>query len=114
LLLHDDTGELYDNEPFWGRWLKGAGVTDVDANKGPHFSHAVLAFEAAIDGVGVLASMPVLGADDIASGRLVAPFDLIVKLPGGYYMACGEHADERPAVAAFREWLRGEAARPTA
>ena len=112
LLLHDDTGELYDNEPFWGRWLHAAGVSDVDANKGPHFSHAVLAFEAAIDAVGVLTSLPVLAAEDIASGKLVAPFDLAVKLPDGYYMACSEHADERPAVAVFRVWLRGEAARP--
>ena len=111
LLLHDDTGALYDNEPFWGLWLKAAGVHDVDANKGPHFSHAVLAFEAAIDAVGVLASMPVLAAEDISSGKLVAPFDLKVALPDGYYMACGEHADERPAVAAFRHWLREEAAR---
>jgi LysR family glycine cleavage system transcriptional activator len=111
LLLHDDTGELYDNEAFWGLWLHAAGVTDVDANKGPHFSHAVLAFEAAIDAVGVLASMPVLAAEDIASGKLVAPFDLVVKLPDSYYMAAGEHADERPAVAAFRGWLRAEAAR---
>ena len=114
LLLHDDTGELYDNDAFWGVWLNAAGVTDVDANKGPHFSHAVLAFEAAIDAVGVLASMPVLAAEDIASGKLVAPFDLVVKLPDGYYMACGERADERPAVAAFRGWLRDEAARAAA
>lgn len=111
LLLHDDTGELYDNEPFWGLWLHEAGITDVDSNKGPHFSHAVLAFEAAIDAVGVLASMPVLAAEDIASGKLVAPFALNVSLPDGYYMASNEHADDRPAVAAFRAWLRDEAAR---
>ncbi len=111
LLLHDDTGELYDNAAFWGVWLEAAGVTDVDAHKGPHFSHAVLAFEAAIDAVGVLASMPVLAAEDIASGKLVAPFDLVVKLPDGYYMAAGAHADDRPAVAAFRGWLREEATR---
>ena len=114
LLLHDDTGQLYDNEPFWGRWLHAAGVTDIEINKGPHFSHAVLAFEAAIDAVGVLASMPALAAEDLASGKLVAPFDLVVKLPDGYYMACGEHADDRPAVAAFRGWLREEAARLSA
>jgi LysR family glycine cleavage system transcriptional activator len=114
LLLHDDTGELYDNAAFWGLWLNAAGVTDVDANKGPHFSHAVLAFEAAIDAVGVLASMPVLAAEDIASGKLVAPFDIVIKLPDAYYMATSDHASERPAVAAFCGWLREEAARLTA
>jgi LysR family glycine cleavage system transcriptional activator len=111
LLLHDDTGELYGTESFWGLWLHAAGVSDVDVHKGPHFSHAVLAFEAAIDAVGVLASMPELAAEDIASGKLVKPFDLVLKLPDAYYMASSEHADERPAVAAFRGWLREEAAR---
>ena len=114
LLLHDDTGELYDNEPFWGLWLQAAGVSDVDGNKGPHFSHAVLAFEAAIDAMGVLASMPVLAAEDIAASKLVVPFDLAVTLPDAYYMGAREHADERPAVAAFRAWMRAEAARPAA
>ena len=114
LLLHDDTGALFDNEPYWARWLRAAGVTDVDANKGPHFSHAVLAFEAAVDAVGVVASMPVLAAEDITAGKLVVPFDLAVHLPDVYYMACNEHADERPAVAAFRGWLREEAARQNA
>src|SRR5690349_1223554 len=51
MLLHDDTGDLYDNEPFWDVWLREAGVTGVDSRRGPHFSHAVLAFEAAIDAV---------------------------------------------------------------
>lgn len=111
LLLHDDTGELYDNEPFWGLWLREAGVTGIDIHKGPHFSHAVLAFEAAIDAVGVLATMPVLAAEDIASGKLVTPFELAVRLPDGYYIASGERANERPAVRAFLGWLRQEAAR---
>ena len=111
LLLHDDTGELYDNAAFWGVWLKAAGVSGVDAHKGPHFSHAVLAFEAAIEGLGVLVSMPVLAGEDFTVGKLVKPFDLSVKLPDGYYMACHAHADERAAVKVFRAWLRAEAAR---
>jgi len=111
LLLHDDTGQLYDNEAFWAVWLAAAGVTDVDVNKGPHFSHAVLAFEAAIDSVGILASMPVLAGEEIASGRLVKPFDLSVKLPDSYYMVSAEHSEQRPAVVAFLQWLRDEAAR---
>jgi LysR family glycine cleavage system transcriptional activator len=111
MLLHDDTGDLYDNEPFWDVWLREAGVTGVDAHRGPHFSHAVLAFEAAIDAVGVVASMPVLAAEDIAAGRLVVPFDLHVPLASAYYLVCQESASARPAVALFREWLLEEAGR---
>lgn len=111
MLLHDDTGDLYDNEPFWGVWLREAGVEGVDWHRGPHFSHAVLAFEAAIDAVGVVATMPVLAAEDIASGRLVAPFELRVPLASSYFLVCHESASTRPAVALFRDWLLEEAAR---
>jgi LysR family transcriptional regulator, glycine cleavage system transcriptional activator len=111
MLLHDDTGDLYDNEPFWDVWLREAGVTGVDSRRGPHFSHAVLAFEAAIDAVGLVASMPVLAAEDIAAGRLLVPFDLRVPLASSYFLVCHESASARPAVALFREWLLEEATR---
>ncbi len=111
MLVHDDTGDLYDNEPFWDVWLEAAGVKGVDARRGPHFSHAVLAFEAAIDAVGVVATMPVLAAEDIAAGRLIAPFDLHVPLDSAYYLVCHESASTRPAVSLFRDWLQEEATR---
>jgi LysR family glycine cleavage system transcriptional activator len=113
MLLHDDTGDLYDNEPFWDVWLRAADVSGVDARRGPHFSHAVLAFEAAIDAVGVVATMPVLAAEDMAAGRLIAPFDLHVPLASAYYLVCQESASSRPAVLLFRDWLLDEAARDT-
>lgn len=114
LLLHDDTGDLYDGEPFWDVWLKAANVSGINARRGPHFSHAVLAFEAAMDGIGVLATMPVLAAEDIAAGRLVTPFELRVPLASAYYLVCEENAATRPAVAAFHSWLIGEAGRKAA
>ena len=111
MLLHDDTGDLYDNEPFWDVWLEAAGVTGVDARRGPHFSHAVLAFEAAIDAVGVVATMPILATEEMAAGRLVAPFDLHVPLASAYYVVCQESASTRPAVTLFRDWLLQESTR---
>jgi len=111
LLLHDDTGDLYDGESFWEVWLKAAGVEGVDLKRGPHFSHAVLAFEAAIEGHGVVATIPVLAESDLYAARLVTPFALRVPLASAYYLVCSVEAAKRPAVAAFREWLLGEAAR---
>jgi LysR family glycine cleavage system transcriptional activator len=111
MLLHDDTGELYDGEPYWEVWLKAANVSGINARRGPRFSHAVLAIEAAMDGIGVLVTLPILAAEDIAAGRLVTPFDLRVPLASAYYMVCEEHAATRPAVAAVRSWLIEEAAR---
>ena len=111
MLLHDDTGDMYDGESFWEVWLEAAGVKDIDAKRGARFSHAVLAFEAAIDAVGVVASMPSLAAEELASGKLVMPFDLKVPLDSAYYLVCEPHAKTRPAVAAFRDWLIAEAAK---
>ncbi len=113
LLLHDDTGDLYDGVSFWEVWLKAAGVEEVDLRRGPHFSHAVLAFEAAIEGHGVVATMPVLAESDLHSVRLVTPFALRVPLASAYYLVCSVEAAKRPAVAAFRKWLIEEAARET-
>ncbi len=114
LLLHDETGDLYDGVTFWEVWLKAAGVTDVDFARGPHFSHAVLAFEAAAEGHGVVATMPVLAEADLNAGRLVTPFALRVPLESAYYLVCSEAAATRESVAAFRTWLLEEAARDQA
>jgi LysR family glycine cleavage system transcriptional activator len=113
-LLHDDTGQHYDNRPFWARWLQAAGAAGASTERGPHFSHAVLALEAAREGLGVVATMPLLAADDLAAGRLVMPFALREPLESSYYLVCAETAADRPAVRAFRGWLHAEiAAKPT-
>ena len=83
----------------------------MDLRRGPHFSHAVLAFEAAVEGHGVVATMPVLAESDLHAARLVTPFALRVPLASAYYLVCSAEAARRPAVAAFRDWLLGEAAR---
>ncbi|MCC7486501.1 MAG: transcriptional regulator GcvA [Burkholderiales bacterium] len=114
LLLHDDTGALYDGVPFWEVWLEAAGVSGVDVSRGPHFSHAMLAFESAVEGHGIVATMPVLAEADIKARRLIAPFEINVPLESSYYLVCGEEATGRQSVAAFREWLLAEAAREPA
>jgi LysR family glycine cleavage system transcriptional activator len=110
-LLHDETGDLYDGESFWDVWLKAAGVEGVDTRRGARFSHAVLACEAATEGLGVLATMPVLAAADLQAGRLVTPFTLRVPLVAAYYLVSSPAAVTRPEVAAFRTWVREEARR---
>jgi LysR family glycine cleavage system transcriptional activator len=61
--------------------------------------------------VGVVATMPVLAAEDMAAGRLIAPFELHVPLASAYYLVCQESASTRPAVALFRDWLLQESTR---
>ena len=111
-LLHDDTGTLYDGLVFWDVWLRAAGVSDFDTNRGSHFSHAVLALEAASNALGVVATFPLLAAAELAAGRLMLPFELQVPLQSAYYLVCAKGAERRTCVAAFRDWLLAEAVKP--
>ena len=109
VLIHDDTIPDLADRPSWEQWLKQAGSTDVEAGPGPHFSNAGLAIEAAVDGLGVtLAPRPLVSAD-VAEGRLVIPFDIVLPSRHAYWLVCSEATADRPAVSAFRGWLLKEA-----
>jgi LysR family transcriptional regulator, glycine cleavage system transcriptional activator len=106
VLLHDDAMEIVTGGNAWQRWLEEAKAEDrVDASRGPHFSSNILSLEAASQRLGVALALRPLVDDDIASGRLCAPFDIEMKPPSAYYLVCPEVIADRPAVAAFRAWL---------
>jgi LysR family glycine cleavage system transcriptional activator len=108
-LIHDDTIASEKARPSWNEWLRVAGVNGVAANAGPHFSDSGLALAAAVDGLGIaLASLSLVSAE-IAEGRLISPFDVAVEQRYAYFLAIPTALAERPAVAAFRDWLLQEA-----
>lgn len=103
-LLHEEMAPL-PRFPDWATWLEAAGASGVNHEKGPRFSHTHILLQAAIDGQGVALAQMLFAADDVAEGRLVAPFDL--RLPTGYayYVVCLAAAADRPKIRAFREWV---------
>ena len=109
VLIHDETIEDEDTSASWDAWLKLAKVDNIDSQRGPRFSNAVLAVEAALEGQGVALALPPLVEADIAAGRLIVPFALAVPSPYAYYLVMPEVIAERPSVAAFRNWLLAEA-----
>lgn len=112
VLLHDDTIPELMDRPTWAEWLHQAGAEhSVDAGAGMHFSDPSLVLSAAVDAVGVaLASKPLVTAE-IDAGRLVAPFDIVIRRPQAYFLVTPEAVAERPTVRAFRAWLLTEAAK---
>ena len=102
-LLHDKTG----NE--WVRWLGLAGASFEAAIKGPRFEHCDLLLCAAAEGQGVALAFDVLVESDLASDRLVRPFDLTLPPAIIYSIATPEAWSSRPRIAAFRNWLLKEA-----
>ena len=113
VLIHDNIGSD-DGRPMWQVWLEAAGVEGVDITHGLRFNHAVLALEAAADGLGVALGMPQIAAFDLASGRLVAPFALRLPITAAYYLVCAGDRCDRSDVVAFRDWILQEAGRDSA
>jgi LysR family glycine cleavage system transcriptional activator len=111
-LLHDDTGYFASGRLNWDCWLQAAGATRVDTSRGVHFSHANFAIDAAVDGLGVVLSLPALAAGDLAVGRLTLPFELTIKADYSYYIVCDPADSARPTIQAFIDWLLEEAKRP--
>ena len=96
----------------WVRWLEQAQVPDIDLGAGTHFETSSVAYEAAIEGIGVALAMRVLVADDLASGKLVAPFDIAYRDGSAFCICYQRKSDLSPALIAFRDWIVGEAGMP--
>ncbi len=111
VLLHDDSAYAVGATADWRMWLKLTGCDHIDTGRGPHFNQAEHALQAACDGAGVVLGRLSLAAADIAAGRLVQPFALSLPLQFGYYLARPDTGEDRPKVAAFRDWLLAEARR---
>jgi LysR family glycine cleavage system transcriptional activator len=106
-LLHDDTP--WEGRPDWAAWLAAAGVSELSANRGPHFNSVQLALQAAMAGQGVALGIEALAADDITDGRLVVPFAIRLPLDSAYHLVTLEEEADLPQVAAFRDWILREA-----
>jgi len=89
----------------WPTWLAAAGIPDIDGNGGLKFENAALAYQAAIDELGVMIAQRALVEDDLASGRLVAPLAIPVRTSGAYYLAYPPNRPRSARVAAFEDWI---------
>ena len=113
-LLHGDARVADRTKSAWARWLRLAGITDVDPRRGLQLDHSTLALEAAADGLGVTLAMPLLASAELNAGKVVVAFPLALPLDNAYYVVTSEAAMARPEVAAFREWLVDEASTKSA
>jgi LysR family glycine cleavage system transcriptional activator len=97
----------------WPLWLKAAGVARLTA-RGPEFQYYGQALQAAVDGLGVAMGIRPYIDDDLAAGRLVAPFALSVPKRMRWYLVYRSFQTEQRDFAAFRRWIVHAAAAPAA
>ena len=109
-LLHLEWSAAYPSWPSWSDWLKAAGGRDVESRHGVWFNNMAMAIHAAAQGQGVALGSLAIVADELAAGRLIAPFSTSVRTPFAYYFLCRPGEAETPRIKAFREFLVEEAA----
>ncbi|MGD0722285.1 MAG: transcriptional regulator GcvA [Roseiarcus sp.] len=109
-LLHLDWNPSFSTWPAWSDWLRAAGAAEVESTRGVWFNHMSMAIHAAAQGQGVALASLAIAADELAAGRLVAPFTTSVHTPFGYYFLCRPNQAGSTRIKALREFLVAEAA----
>jgi len=110
VLLHNAAMDWDGTFPDWPGWLRNAGVTSDQSLKIRQFGDAILVMEAALAGLGVALVWQTLIEEDLAAGRLKALFPS-APLLNAYHVVCPPQKLRKPAVAAFRDWVKAEMGR---
>ena len=95
----------------WEQWFDLMGITDINAYRGMRFDTSGMAYQAAINELGVAMAQTTYIQDDLEQGRLVALFAAPLKTERSYYAVYSpeKRADRR--ILAFTQWLKEEFAR---
>lgn len=89
----------------WSAWCKAVGQSGLQPAGKIQFGFSLLMYQAALEGLGVCIAQPEFVEDDIASGRLIAPFSSVVATGKHYYLVCPARIRNEPAVAQLFSWL---------
>jgi len=108
-LLHDSAAEGDGSLSDWRSWLEQLGRAELSGHSGQRFSHAGLAIEAAVHGLGVALARLSLVADHLSSGALICPLPLTTSTAFAYYLVALPEVAALPTTVRFMEWLHQEA-----
>ncbi len=97
-LLHVETRE------DWRLWFAAQGI-EVDWRRGPLLVDTAIGVQAAVAAKGTILIRRSLVADELASGRLVAPLPHGLSKGTAYHLVYLPENMAQPAVRAFRAWL---------
>jgi LysR family glycine cleavage system transcriptional activator len=100
---------LRSDEP-WLPWFQAAGLSLAEPSGGVRFQDLSMLMRSALNGDGIALIRHVVASQEVTSGALVRLFDVTVKSPWDYYLACPPDVLNKPQVQAFRQWLLQEIA----
>lgn len=103
-LLHEDRMAV-----DWPQWLAWSGIRLREGARRADYSHGSMAIEAAIRGEGIALGRSVLVREDLAAGRLIAPFaSLQLDAGRGYDLVYAPRNRTDVRIVALRSWLNDE------
>lgn len=87
----------------WPTWAAAIGLDATRLNVGGEFEHLLYLLEAAVAGLGIAIAPEPLVSDDLASGRLIAPWGF-VDTPARWIL-CADARNRDPRIPALADWL---------
>ena len=94
----------------WKLWLDAAGARTVDPYAGDKFASSTLAYQAVLQGQGVMMAQKVFFSEDIRARRLVQPFGPALDRGAyTYYFLYPRNRLRSPVFRQFRSWLLDQA-----
>jgi LysR family glycine cleavage system transcriptional activator len=101
---------LSPRDPWWERWFAMAGLPEVDLLRGPDLNLGTQLLEgaSALAGHGVAIVTPAFFANELATGRLVMPFNIVVEDERSYWLVYPKARSHSVKIRAFRDWLLEE------
>ena len=107
-LIHVAWGEAFASEPSWDDWFRAANLPPRPATaRGTHVASSSLAIVLAARGMGVALGQKRLAGAEIASGVLIAPSALTLKLAHPYCAVSPHAKSGDPHHARLLDWLTG-------
>ena len=107
-LLHEPLLHTASRPQAWPHWAQAQGLNPQRLRYGQGFDHLYYLLEAAVAGLGVAVAPEQLVADDLAAGRLLAPWGFSPTRAEWLLAAPPRSAD--PRIARLVTWLRAELA----
>jgi LysR family glycine cleavage system transcriptional activator len=104
-LLGIEWAREHRSPPGWAEWATSIGAPYRKSPGEVALSLSGAAIDAAVNGRGFVLAQLSMTYDDIASGRLVVPFDQRIRLPEPYFLAWDRAALEKPFGAELRSWI---------
>jgi LysR family glycine cleavage system transcriptional activator len=95
----------------WRQWFVSLGFSADQDMAGPRMELFSMVTEAALQGLGAALVPRFLIEDELESGRLLCLLDHDFSSDQAYHLIYPEHNADEPVLAAFRDWIEGEAAR---